>query len=203
MGTFSKFIRFRERGKEANVVNVERFGMPAHSLFISTNFWSFRQMTKIVEEDGSVAYRAKSRAISLHDKTTITDARGELVAKIEKKVLTLREYHRVMMADGTRFDIAHELLQLFEDTAEITDLGWTLRGNYVSLNFELYDADGSIIAVVGKKLVSIKDKYAIDIYRPELEQEVVAVLVALQHTLRGRTNSNRSSSLVLDVAGKF
>ena len=203
MGTFSKYIRYRERGKDANVVNVERFGTPAHSLFISTNFWSFRQMTKIEEEDGSVAYRAKSRVISLHDKTTITDAHDELVAKIEKKVLTLREYHRVTMADGTRFDIAHDLLQLFEDNAEITDLGWTLKGNYVSLNFELYDADGSIIAVVGKKLISIKDKYAIDIYRPEVEQEVVAVLVALQHTLRGRTRSNRSSSFVLDVAERL
>ncbi len=202
MGTFSKFIRYRGQGKEANVVNVERFGTPSHSLFISTNFWSFRQTTKIEDEDGSVAYRAKSRAISLHDKTTITDARGGLVAKVERKVLTLREYHRVTMADGLRFDIAHDLFQVFEDTAEISGLGWTLRGNYASLNFELYDANGSIIAVVGKKLVSIKDKYAIDVYRPELEREVVAVLVALQHTLRGRTKSNRSSSLVLDVVGK-
>ena len=203
MSTFSKFLRFRERGQEANVVNVERFGVPAHSLFISTNFWSFRQKTKIEEEDGSIAYRAKSRCISLHDKTTITDARGGLVAKIEKKVLTLREYHRVTMADGMRFDIAHNLFQIFEDTAEISDLGWTLAGNYASLNFELYDKDGSINAVVGKKLISIKDKYAIDIYRPELEQEVVAVLVALQHMLRGRTKSHRSSSLVLDVVGEL
>ena len=203
MGTFSKFLRYRERGKEANVVNVEQFGTPSHSLFISTNFWSFKQKTKIVEEDGSVAYRAKSRSISLHDKTTITDARGKLVAKLEKKVLTLREYHRVTMADGTRFDIAHELFQLIDDTAEITDLGWTLRGNYASLNFEIYDKDESVIAVVGKKLISIKDKYAIDIYRPELEQEVVAVLVALQHTLRDRTKGGRSSSLVADVIRKL
>ncbi len=203
MGTFSKILRYRERGKEANVVNVEQFGTPSHSLFISTNFWSFRQKTKIVEEDGSVAYRAKSRSISLHDKTTITDARGKLVAKLEKKVLTLREYHRVTMADGTRFDIAHELFQLIDDTAEISDLGWTLRGSYASLNFEIYDENENIIAVVGKKLISIKDKYAIDIYRPELEQEVVAVLVALQHTLRDRTKSNRSSSLVADIVRKL
>ena len=203
MGTFSKLFRYRERGKDANVVNVERFGAPSHSLFIATNFWSFKQKTAIVEEDGSVAYRAKSRSISLHDKTTIVDASGNLVAKIEKKVLTLREYHRVTMADGTQFDIAHELFQLFEDTAEISDLGWTLRGNYTSLNFELYDKDDSIIAVVGKKLISMKDKYAVDIYRPEFEQEVVAVLVALQHTLRDRTKNNRSSSLVADIMEKF
>ena len=67
-------------------------------------------------------------------KTTTTINLAASLATLEKKVLTLREYHRVTMADGTRFDIAHELFQFFEDTAEITDLGWTLKGNYVSLN---------------------------------------------------------------------
>lgn len=203
MGTFSQLFRYRGQGKEANVVNVERFGEPSHSLFISTSFWSFKQKTKIVGDDGSVAYTASSRLISLHDKTTISDAHGDLVATVEKKILTLREYHRVTMADGIRFDIAHEFFQLFEDTAQIADLGWTLCGNYLSLNFELYDENDRIIAVVGKKLISVKDKYAIDIYLPELEQEVVAVLVALQHTLRGRTKSNRSSSMVADIMRKF
>ena len=134
MGTFSKFLRYRERGQEANTVNVERFGTPSHSLFISTNFWSFRQKTKIMEEDGSIAYRAKSRSISLHDKTDITNANGKHVAHIERKVLTLRKVHWITMADGT--------------------------------------------------------KYAIDIYQPKYEPEVVAVLVALQHGVRDDENGS-------------
>ena len=199
MAIISRFHRYRGQGKEANEVNVSRFGEPDHSLFIATNFWSFKQKTKIVDDEGNVAYRVQSRAISLHDKTTIKDAKGNLVAKVERKVVTLREYHRVTMADGTQFDVSHELLRLISDVANIKGLGWQLRGNIASLNFELYDIDDSVIAVVGKKLISIKDKYAIDIYRPELEDEVVAVIIALQHQLRDRTNKSKPSNMVLSM----
>ena len=133
MGAFSKLFRYRERGQEANANNVEEYGTPAHSLFISTKFWSFTQKTEITDEDGKVAYRAKSRAISLHDKTWVTDAKNKNVAEIDRKVLTLKEYHRVKMADGNSFDIAHDFFQLYKDTARIPELGWQIRGNILSL----------------------------------------------------------------------
>lgn len=199
MGAFSSLFRYRERGQEVNANNVEEFGAPAHSLFISTKFWSFKQKTDITDENGKVIYRAKSRAISLHDKTWIKDAHNNNVAEIDRKVLTLKEYHRVKMADGNSFDIAHDFFQLYEDTARIPELGWQIRGNILSLNFQIYDEKDEVVAVIGKKLVSIKDKYCIDIYRPEMEAEVVAILIALQHTLRDRANSGSSSSLAFDI----
>ena len=203
MGAFSNLFRYRERGQEANANNVEEYGTPAHSLFISTKFWSFTQKTEITDEDGRVAYRAKSRAISLHDKTWITDAHNKNVAEIERKVLTLKEYHRVKMADGNSFDIAHDFFQLYKDTARIPELGWQIRGNILSLNFQIYDEKDEVVAVVGKKLISIKDKYCIDIYRPEMEAEVVAILIALQHTLRDRASSGSSSSLAFDILSRI
>lgn len=192
MATDSKYMRYREQGEAANVNNVERFGTPARSLFISSKFWSITQKTDITDESGNVVYRAKSRAISLHDKTDITDAAGKQVAHIERKVLTLRKVHWITMADGTKFDISHELLHIVKDVANISKLGWTMRGNIFQLNFEIYDENENVIAVIGQKLVSIKDKYAIDIYRPEYEPEVVAILVALQHTVRDDESSSAS-----------
>ena len=69
-----------------------------------------------------------------------------------------------------------------------------LRGNVVGLNFELYDRDESIIAVIGQKALSLHDKYCIDIYRPECEKTVVAILVTLIHMMKDRANSASSSS---------
>lgn len=184
MATDSKYIRYREQGEAANTNNVERFGAPVKSLFIATKFWSITQKTEITDEQGNVAYRAKSRAVSLHDKTDITDANGNQVAHIERKVLTLHKVHWVTMADGNKFEISHELMHIVKDVANIKELGWILRGNIFQLNFEIYDENDNVVAVIGQKLVSIKDKYAVDIYRPEYEAEVVAILVALQHTIR-------------------
>ena len=130
MGTFSKFLRYRERRKEANVVNVEQFGTPSHSLFISTNFWSFKQKTKIVEEDGSVAYRAKSRSISLHDKTTIKingmtiNAGDDIVVKplFGKWLLGTFKYYdpidKVYYYDGDCWSYSYKILPATEQNRQ-------------------------------------------------------------------------------------
>ncbi len=194
MGVFSSIHRFREAGEATNVNNVERFGEPVRSLFTSTKVFTLHHRIDITDENEQVVYRAQSRFPSLHDKTDITDASGHPVAHIEKKLLTLHQRHFITMADGQRFELSNELFHLIKDISNIEGLGWQLRGNILGLNFELYDAAGAVIAVIGQKLLSIHDKYCVDIYRPELEQQVVAILITLQHMIRDRENSAAASS---------
>ena len=178
MGVFSKFNRFHEAGEQANVNNVEKFGEPAKSLFTSSKVFSLHRRIEVVNDREEVVYRAESKAISLHDRTEIFDAAGNLVAKMWKKVLTLHERHFIEMADGTNFQLSNELWHLIKDVTNVEELGWQLRGNIMALNFELYDADGSCI----------------DIYKPEHEQKVIAILITLQHMIRDRENAAAASS---------
>ncbi len=194
MGVFSKFNRFHEAGEQANVNNVEKFGEPAKSLFTSSKIFSLHRRIEVVNDREEVVYRAESKAISLHDRTEIFDAAGNLVAKMWKKVLTLHERHFIEMADGTNFQLSNELWHLIKDVTNVEELGWQLRGNIMALNFELYDADGSVIAVIGQKMFSLHDKYCIDIYKPEHEQKVIAILITLQHMIRDRENAAAASS---------
>lgn len=46
--------------------------------------------------------------------------------------------------------------------------------------------------MVSQKAFSIHDKYAADIYKPEHEEEVVAILIALQHMIRDRQGTSAS-----------
>ena len=194
MGVFSKFNRFREAGEQANVNNVAKFGEPVRSLFTSSKVISLHHRIEITDDQSTVVYRAESKAISLHDRTEIFDAAGNSVAKIWKKVFTLHERHFIAMADGTEFQLSNELWHLIKDVSNLEGLGWQLRGNIMALNFELYDTDGSIIAVIGQKLISLHDKYCVDIYKPEHEQKVIAILITLQHMIRDRENRQSSSS---------
>ena len=98
------------------------------------------------------------------------------------------------MADGTYFELSNELFHLVKDITNLEGLGWQLRGNIFGLNFELYDGNEQIIAVIGQKMLSIHDKYCMDIYQPEHEQKVVAILITLQHMIRDRANSSASFS---------
>ena len=201
MGVFSKYHRFHEAGEQANVNNVERFGEPIKSLYTSSKVFSLHRRIEVVNDREEVMYRAESKVISLHDRTEIFDAAGNLVAKMWKKILTLHERHFIEMADGTNFQLSNELWHLIKDVTNVEELGWQLRGNIMALNFELYDADGSVIAVIGQKMFSLHDKYCIDIYKPEHEQKVIAILITLQHMIRDRENAAASSSSASSSSG--
>ena len=194
MGVMSKVHRFRESGQAANVRNVVRFGEPVRSLFTSTKVMTLHHRIEITDANENVVYRAETKFPSLHDKTEIYDASDRHVAHMEKKLFTLHERHFITMEDGTAFQLSNELFHLVKDITNIEGLGWQLQGNILGLNFELYDANGQIIAVIAQKLFSIHDKYCIDIYRPEYEKQVIAILVTLQHMIRDREAANSASS---------
>jgi uncharacterized protein YxjI len=194
MGVFSKYHRFHEAGEAANVNNVARFGEPDHSLFTTSKVFSLHHHIDITDDQERVVYQANSKFFSIRDKTDIVDAHGEHVAHIERKFFTLHERHFVTMADGMTFEVSNEFFHLIKDITNIEGLGWQLRGNIAGLNFELYDRDERIIAVIGQKAISLHDKYCIDIYRPDCEKVVVAILVTLIHMMKDRANAASASS---------
>ena len=194
MGVFSNVHRFREAGQGANVNNVAEFGQPVRSLFTSTKVLSLHHRIEITDEAENVVYTVKTKFPSLHDKTDVSDAAGNPVAHIEKKIFTLHERHFITMADGTAFQLSNELFHLIKDISNIEGLGWQLQGNILGLNFRLYDEAGRILAVISQKMISLHDKYCVDLYRAEAEQKVVAILITLQHMIHDRAASSSSSA---------
>ena len=193
MGVFSKIHRYREAGQAANVNNVEKFGMPVLSLFTTTKVFTLHHHIDITDSNEQVVYEANSKFISLHDKTDIQTTGGEHVAHIERKLFTLHERHYITMADGTEFELSNEIFHIIKDITNIVGLGWQLKGNILGLNFEVYDSNDEIIAVIGQKMLSIHDKWCIDIYKKEHEQKLVAILITLQHMIKDREAAHSSS----------
>lgn len=194
MGLFSSLFRYREAGEPVSIENLEEYGAPAVSLFSSSKLVSLHKRMEITDGDGNVLYRSETKFPSLHDKTDVTDARGNQVAHIERKFFSLHERHFVTMHDGTRFEISNELFHLIRDITNIEGLGWQLRGNILALNFELFDENDRIIAYISQKVLSLHDKYCMDIYQPQYEKIVVAILITLQHMIVDRENSEALSS---------
>jgi uncharacterized protein YxjI len=202
MGVLSKYHRYREAGEAANINNVERFGKPVKSLFTTTKVFTLHHHIDITNDREEIVYQANTKFPSLHDKTDIMNADGKQIAHIERKVFTLHERHFITMADGTKFELSNQLWHLAKDISDIEGLGWQLRGNIAGLNFELYDGQENIVAVIGQKMLSIHDKYAIDIYRPEHEDTVIAILVTLQHMMKDRAASSAAAASGSHSTGK-
>ena len=194
MGLFSDILGFHESGEPVKTMNTERFGEPSKSLYTSTELLTLHHRMEVTDDMGNVVYRVETQFPSIHDKTDITDSVGRHVAHIERVIFTLHERHHVTMADGTAFDLSNELFHIIKDITNIEGLGWQLRGNILALNFELYDENEEIIALISQKLLSIHDKYCIDIYQPQHEQVVVAILIALQHMVCDRESAASAPS---------
>lgn len=186
--------RYHGAGESMDERNREEYGTPVRSLFTSTKVFTLHHRIEVTDAYETVVYRSESKAISLHDRTTVTRADGTEIAKIWRKVFTLHERHFVEMTDGTNFQLSNELWHLVKDVTNIEGLGWQLTGNILQLNFEIRNAEGRVLATVGQKMFSLHDKYSVDIYAPEEEERIVAILIALQHMIRDRAAAAASSS---------
>ncbi len=193
MGFMSSIHRFHEAGEQPNVNNVAEYGEPVHSLYTTSKVFSLHSKIDVTDDQERPVYHVSSKPISLHDKTDITDDQGNFVAHIERKLFSLHQRHYVSMHDGLQFELSTELFHLIKDITNIEGLGWQLQGNILGLNFTLLDEQGQPIAVIGQKLISLHDKYCIDIYQPQYEQIAVAILITLQHMMRDRRAASSSS----------
>ena len=190
----ARSARYHESSEQVDDRTLMDYGTPQKSLYTSTKVFTLHHHIDITDENDEIVYTSRSKFFTLHDRTDIWRADGSHVAHISRKFFTLHERHFVEMADGKRFELSNELFHIIKDITNIEGLGWVLRGNILQMNFVLEDTDGSPIALYGQKLFSLHDKYCVDIFKPQYEEEVVAILVTLQHMIRDRAASSSNSS---------
>lgn len=193
MGIFSNLQKFHGAGERPNEMNLEQFGHPARSLYTELDPGDLHQKIAVKDEQGRTLYWTKSSVFALRGKTDIFDAADKLVAHLEKKPISLHEEHYITMADGRQITLSNELFHIFKDITNIKGLGWQLKGNVLGLNFVLYDQNGEPIAAIGQKALSLHNRYSIDLYQPQHEQAVVAIVIQLQKMLNARRENNSSS----------
>ena len=189
MGIFSGIQKFHGAGESPNESTVEQFGTPARSLYTELKLGDLHQKVEIKDEQGQTLYWTKSSVIAIRGKTDIFDANNAQVAHLEKKPISLHEKHFITMADGRRFTLSNELFHVFKDVTNIEGLGWQLQGNVIGLNFTLFDQNGELIAAIGQKMISLHDRYSIDLYQQQQEPVVVAIVIALQKMLTSRRDN--------------
>ncbi|MBQ9060656.1 MAG: LURP-one-related family protein [Firmicutes bacterium] len=172
---------------------VENYGEPVYSLYTALKLGDIHRKIEITDEQGNLKYYTKSSIVAIKGKTEIMDAAGKVIAHLEKRPVSLHEKHFVTMDDGKSFTLSNELFHVVKDITNIEGLGWQMQGNFIGLNFNLLDEGGGPIASVGKKMVSIHDKYCIDIYQPAEEKMIVAIVIQLEKMLEDRSENESDS----------
>ena len=193
MGILSKLQNYHDAGETAADANLMDFGAPEYSLYTSLKLGDLHRKIEVTDEEGNIKYYTKSGIVSIKGKTDIMDAADNVIAHLEKKIVSLHEKQFITMSDGRNFTLSNELLHVVKDVTNIEGLGWKIQGNIIGLNFNLMDEHDLPIATISKKMISIHDKYCIDLYKPDQEPVVVAVVIALEKMIEARADNSESS----------
>ena len=190
MSILSRIQGFHAAGEGPNEVNTEKYGVPARSIYTVLDPGDLHQKIEVKDEQGQTLYWTKSSVFTLKGKTDIFDASGTQVAHLEKKPVSLHEKHFITMANGQKFTLSNELLHIIKDITNIEGLDWKIKGNIIGLNFTLFDQNDEPVAAIGQKMVSTHDRFSIDLYQPQYEKTVVAIVIQLQKMLTARRENN-------------
>ena len=190
MGILSSFQRFHSTGEGPNESTVEQYGTPIRSLYTALDPGDLHQKIEVTDEQGQLLYYTKSSVIAIKGKTELYDASGALVAQLSKKPISFHEEHYITMEDGQKFTLSNELFHVFKDITNIKGLDWKLKGNVIGLNFTLFDQNSEPVASIGQKMISLHNRYSIDLYQPQHEKMVTAIVIQLQKMLMARREND-------------
>ena len=129
-------------------------------LSVGMNFW-FENPSNPIERYGEV----HGKVLAVRPTFEIYDAQGQLVGTVRKKILKLL---------GSEWWLTNNL------GVEIA----RIKGNLIEHDFTVYSTDGTAIAQIHKKWVTVRDAYCIEVFNvPFLSPYlIVAYCVALDHT---------------------
>ena len=176
MGLFDMLKGFHESGEGPNNRDLDDYGTPAYSLYTARELSDMHFRIDVTNEQGEVLYYTKSNLIAIKGKTDIIDADDNLVAHLEKRPISIHETRFITMADGRSFTLSNELFHVIKDVTNIEGLDWQIRGNVLGLHFALLDGNEEPVAVIGQKMISLHEKFSVDIYQPALTIDFITLM---------------------------
>lgn len=161
-------------------------------LYVNEKIFSFHNRFYVKDENDKDVYEISSKIISLGDKTTINDMEGNKIAYIEQELLHLTPHYNVYINDILEFQIIKKL-QLFKNDYTLNN-GYRVDGNFLMLDFKVFDNNNNQIGSIKRKFISIGDKYEIEINDISKKEIVLAIIVAITNDVNRSQNTANNSN---------
>ena len=155
-------------------------------LIMSQAILSVNHKVNMEGEDGKTAYTVKTGPLSLRDKTVIETAKGSEVATITKKLISKHEVHFIELAHGKTLRLSDKAIDVGLEDFVIDGNDWSVKGKLADHEYKIRNKEGKTAAEIHKKLLSVRDKYIIEIQDEKNADMIVAIVIAMEHLIRDR-----------------
>lgn len=133
-------------------------------MLFKQRFFSWFDSYDIYTEDGQTLYTVKGQLAWGHC-LKIFDALDREIGTVRERVLTFLPKFELYVGDDYLGCISKQF-SLFTPRYDIECNGWTVEGNIMGWDYNVYGADGSLVAAVSKQLFNWTDTYVIDVADP-------------------------------------
>lgn len=161
-------------------------------LYVNEKLFSLHRKFYVKDEFDADVYEISSKVISIGDKTTINDMNGNTVAYIEQEIFHLTPNYNVYINNELVFKIIKKF-QFFKNDYSLSN-GYRIEGNFMALDFNVYNENNDLVGDIKRKFISIGDKYEINIYDESKKAIILAIIVAITNDVNRRQNAAVSSS---------
>lgn len=134
----------------------------------------------IEDSKGNKIFTVDGKAFAIGEKLYFKDSNNNILFKIKKKLIKLTDTYEIEKDGKTYAIVRKEMFTMFKEKFEIkTSYGEIkAKGNFIDYDFS-FRKDGKKIAEVSKKLISIRDKYVVDITDFNDEALLLACVIVL------------------------
>lgn len=151
-------------------------------LFVDQLLWSLRERFTVDDEQGDAVYAVEGSLFQIPKQFTISDNAGRERARVWKKPLSWLPRFFVEV-DGVQVATIAKQFTLLRPRYTVDGPGLSVQGDFWDMSFELY-LGGSAVGRVDKKWMTVRDKYVVEIERPEDELIVVGIVLAIDYVKR-------------------
>ena len=159
-------------------------------LYVTEKLFSFHNRFYVKDINGNDVYEISSKAISFGDKTTIKNMLGEEIAYIEQQLFHFMPNYNIYMNNRLVCNISKKF-QLFKNDY-ILDNGFRVEGEFLMLDFSIYDQTNNEIGHIKRNFISIGDKYEIEIKDSKDCYLILAIIVAIANDVNRKQRSNNN-----------
>ena len=157
-------------------------------LYVSEKLFSIHNRYFIKDGYGNDVYEISSRALSIGEKTTVSDMRGNQIAYIERELLHLAPVYNAYINNTFAFRITKRF-HLIKNEYNLSN-GYHVKGDFLSLDFTISNENNRTIASVDHKLFTIGDKYEIDIMDESQINIILSIIVAITNDIDRKQRPN-------------
>lgn len=163
-------------------------------LYVNEKLFSIHNKYYVKDENNNDIFEISSKVISIGDKTYVKDLNGNVLAYIEQKIFHLMPNYDIYINNDLKCSISKKF-RLFKNDYALSN-NYRVEGNFLSLNFSIYNDQNIKIGEISRKLISIGDKYTIDIYDEKELILILAIIVSIANDIdRAQASSNSSSNI--------